>query len=106
VKKKSSGTKKATIGVVAAGAVAAAIFYFLGKKPSPPPPPPPPDKANLWGIVTDSQSSAVLSGREVSCDSYSAVTDTNGRYEILSIEPGTYGIIFTDPLGNYETLTL
>jgi hypothetical protein len=69
-------------------------------------PPPPPGMANLFGQVTDAETSQPIEGIEVSLAEYSAVTEQNGYYLIEEIAPGGYEITFNDPLGRYEILIL
>lgn len=92
--------KNIAIGVAAAGALGAAIYFFM-KNGEEPPEPPPENLATLWGIVTDAGTGARLAGIEVTCSGYFAITDGNGRYEIIEILPGTYLVTFTDPTGEY-----
>jgi len=64
---------------------------------------PPPGLATLWGIVTDADTGTPIEGIEVSLNGLTATTCVKGRYEFLNVEPGTYSLVFTDPLGRYET---
>ena len=98
------GKKKLGIGLgIGAGALA---LYALAKAEVAPPPPPPPDKATLWGIVTDTETDTSISGIAVTWNGYQATTDGNGRYELAEVEPGTYDLVFSDPLERYEPLTI
>ena len=60
-----------------------------------------PDKAMLFGQVTDIDTGAGIQGISVNCNGYSANTNTAGDYAIVNIEPGSYSVLFTDPLGRY-----
>lgn len=62
-----------------------------------------PGTAILDGQVTDAQTGAAIQGIQVSCDSYSGITEADARYRIENIPPGDYAITFTDPLSRYET---
>ena len=84
---------------IAAGtAIAALILYFLlrGRAPSP-------GTAILEGMVIDDETAAPIQGIQVACNGYGDETGANGRYSIADITPGTYTVIFTDPLAHYET---
>lgn len=70
---------------------------------TPAPPPPPPGLATLWGIVTDANTGNPIEGIDVSLGDWSATTTSDGRYEFADVEPGTYTLIFSDPLGRYQT---
>jgi hypothetical protein len=87
------------------------LFAFLGiralvKGKEEPPPPPPPDLATLWGKVQDGQTKNPVEGIQTTCNGYTAMTDMDGRFEILDITPGVYTVRFTDPLGRYEPLEI
>ena len=97
---------KAIAIIVAVIAAIVAIVAYLKKKVTPPPTPPPPDRATLWGIVTDASTGKPIGGIEAALDSFGVTTGVDGRYEFLEVEPGTYNLAFTDPLGKYEPLTL
>ena len=81
-------------------------FLFFWKKAKPSPPEPEPELATLWGVVTDASTGNTISGIEATLDSLLITTGTDGRYEFANVEPGTYSLIFTDPLGRYEPLTM
>jgi hypothetical protein len=95
--------KKMIAGAGVAGGIA--LILLLLKKGGGAPPPPP-GMANLFGQVTDAETSQPIEGIEVSLAEYSAVTETNGYYFIEEIVPGGYEVRFDDPLGRYETLIL
>ena len=66
-----------------------------------------PGTAVLHGIVTDSQTGLPVGGIVVSCDSYTGATgSSDGLYSIENIPPGTYDVLFSDPLNRYEPLTI
>lgn len=98
-------TEKGALGFFGA---LAAIFGIreLVRGREEPPPPPPPELAALWGVLLDEQTKEPLEGIQATCNGYSAMTDTGGRYEIPDIEPGVYTVTFTDPLGRYAPLTV
>jgi len=94
--------KKVLIGAAVAGA--SGLLYLLSRKGGvTPPPPPPPDKATLYGVVTDAANGQKVEGVQVSFSDYADTTDSNGYYLIENIIPGTYEVIFSDPLGRYES---
>jgi len=69
---------------------------------------PPPAVATLYGKVTDSKTGVALSGVSVGLWSgttliASDLTDSNGNYQITSITPGTYSVVFSKE--NYVTVT-
>ena len=96
---------KAIAIIVAVIAAIVAIVAYLTKKVTPPPTPPP-DRATLWGIVTDASTGKPISGIEAALDSFGVITGVDGRYEFPEVEPGTYNLVFTDPLDRYEPLTV
>lgn len=65
---------------------------------------PPPGLATLWGIVTDAETGNPIGEIDVSLNGLAVTTSSNGRYEFLELDPGTYNLVFTDPLGRYEPL--
>jgi len=93
---------KAIAIIVAVIAAIVAIVAYLKKKVTPPPP----GKAVLWGIVTDASTGKPISGIEAALDSFGVITGVDGRYEFPEVEPGTYNLVFTDPLDRYEPLTV
>lgn len=97
-KRELTKTEKGVLGLFGALAAFFGIRQLLKAAP------PEPGLAILWGIITDAETGARLAGIDVTCDSYSAITDGNGRYEIAELTPGTYTVTFTDPLGRYERL--
>jgi len=97
-------TKKQKGGAVAGVAALIAIIVALVRKAVAAPPAP--GLATLWGIVTDASTGEPISGIEATLDSLLVITETNGRYEFANVEPGEYLLVFTDPLGRYETLVL
>ena len=80
-----------------------ALLYFLFRRR---PPTPPPDKAALYGFVVDAQTGNGISGIDISLNGYAGISDNSGYYVIEDIEPGSYTLIFTDPLGRYEPVTV
>ena len=93
--------EKKKAGAVGAGiAIAAAIWFFLRSKAQEP------DKAMLYGEVTDIETGEPVKNISVLCNGYNGKTDSNGLYQILNIEPGTYSLTFNDPLGRYQELTI
>ena len=94
---------KEKVGIGALFLAILALLFFWKKKP---PEPPPEGKAILWGIVTDASTGKSITGIEAALDSMVVATGTDGRYEFANVEPGTYSLIFTDPLGRYEPLTM
>lgn len=96
--------EKKKAGAVVAAAIILALF--LCRKVKGAPPTPPPGLAVLWGHVTAAQTGDPIEGVEVACDSYFAITDSGGYYEIQDIEPGIYTLTFTDPLGRYASLVV
>jgi len=93
--------KKAGVAALIAGVIATIVAVTRGKAA---PPPPPPELASLWGIVTDAGTGSPIQAIEVFLDSWVVSTGPDGRYEFLEVEPGVYELVFTDPLGRYETL--
>jgi len=77
---------------------AGALWYFLRRKVAADP-----DKATVFGKVTDAESGAGIGGIHVACNGYAGTTNSAGDYQIINIEPGTYDLMFTDPLGRYMT---
>jgi len=69
------------------------------------PPYPPPGFATLWGIVTDAETGNPIEGIEVSSDELVVISSASGEYEFKEIEPRTYNITFSDPLGRYQRQT-
>jgi len=94
---------KEKVGIGALFLAILALLFFWKKKP---PEPPPEGKATLWGIVTDASTGSPIEGIVASLNSWSYTTGTDGRYEFPEVEPGTYSLVFTDPLGRYESLTI
>lgn len=84
----------------------AGLAFLLLRRGKAAPPPPPPDKATLWGTVKDAQTNKGINGISINCNGYIATTESNGYYALENIEPGTYTVLFSDPLGRYEPLTI
>jgi len=102
---KLTKTQKVGAGLGIFGLITA-IVAAIRAKAAPPPPPPPPGLATLWGMVTDAITGEPIKGIEITLNGWSYTTGTDGRYEFAEIEPGTYSLIFSDPLGRYEPLTI
>ena len=84
---------------IAAGtALGALLLYLLLRRRAPSP-----GTAILEGMVIDDETAAPIPGIQVACNGYGGETGANGRYGIADIPPGTYTVIFTDPLARYET---
>ena len=94
---------KEKVGIGALFLAILALLFFWKKKP---PELPPEDKATLWGMVTDASTGNPISGIKAALDSLLTTTGTDGRYEFANMEPGEYLLVFTDPLGRYEPLTM
>lgn len=84
-------------GLIIAGIIAGAVLVSLAmkSKASATPPDPETGKANLYGTVTDLSTGAKLSGVNVSLGSLQTVTDNNGYYEFLNLQPGSYTANFS-----------
>lgn len=89
--------KKAAVGAGIGIAVAVTLIWAFRARAEP-------DKAILEGTVTDIYSTEPIKDILVSCNGYTG--ETNGNYRIINIEPGTYPVTFTDPLGRYAPLTV
>ena len=104
-------SRRAKLGI--AGATAAAIVVLLAKKTGAEPPPPPPGKGNLYGLVTDEETSGPVPEVLVSLElltepplpgmPLTTLTDDNGYYEFLDRTPGDYTAQFSK--AGYETVT-
>ena len=73
----------------------AAAWYFFSRKVSADP-----NKAILFGTVTDADNGQPVKDVAVNCNGYTGKTDSQGDYNIINIEPGTYPVQFSHP--NYE----
>jgi len=97
-----TNTKKAIaiVGTVAVGV--GAVLYFTKDSAADP------DVgfATLWGTVQDSETGEKLEGINVSLGLNMITTDSNGKYEFVNVEPGSYMLVFTDPSGEYEMLEI
>ena len=62
----------------------------------------PPSTAVLYGTVTDKVTGLPIDAILVSCNGYTDTTAPDGTYRIENIMPGTYAVVFTDPLGQYD----
>lgn len=62
----------------------------------------PPLTAVLYGTVTDADTQVPIEGISVDCGGYTDTTAPDGTYRIENIPPGTYSVVFSDPLGRYE----
>ena len=62
--------------------------------------------ATLYGTVTDAETGAFIGGILVNCDGYIDTTAPDGSYRIEDIPPGIYTVVFSDPLGRYDSLTI
>lgn len=76
---------------------AGAVWLFLRRKVAADP-----NKAILFGQVVNADTLAGIQGIDVNCNGHAAKTNGGGDYQIINIPPGTYSVIFTDPLGRYE----
>ena len=76
-----------------------AYYFWKRSAGAEPPPEPEPDKATLYGVVTDAVTGQAIGGVNVDCDgpdgAYSALTASNGMYQLQNIEPGSYEVVFT-----------
>lgn len=98
---KQEEEKKALPIVVLIGlGVAGLAAWLLKRKPIDP------NKAILYGMVTDVETTVGIANINVNCDGYTAKTDSNGEYSIINIPPGTYSVTFTDPSSRYEPVTV
>ena len=79
--------------------VGAFLVWLFRKKPNP-------DLAILYGHVTDVETQQGIPNINVECNGYTGKTDASGQYSIINIEPGTYIVSFTDPQGQYESVTI
>ena len=95
-------TKKAiaVIGIATLG-VGAALYFTKDTAADPDV-----GLATLWGTVQDAETDEKLSGINVSLGLNMTTTDSNGKYEFVNIEPGSYMLVFTDPSGEYEMLEI
>jgi hypothetical protein len=59
------------------------------------PPPPPPGMGNLWGLVIDSETGDGIEGVSVILNGLGVMTDSTGRYELLELSLGDYGLTAT-----------
>lgn len=73
----------------------AAAWFFLRRRASADP-----NKAILFGTVTDLETGQGIKDVAVNCNGYTGKTDSQGDYQIINIEPGSYAVQFTHP--NYE----
>ena len=94
---------------IAAGIGLAALAGFLAWKfwPRPPEdeePLPVEGTATLRGYVTDSVTGKEIPEIDVTLNSLKDTTTFRGRYKFIDIEPISYELIFTDPLGRYASL--
>jgi hypothetical protein len=76
---------------------AGVLAYLFTRKPKPVP-----GTAVLYGKVTDVTNGNGIAGITVSCNSYTAQTNSFGDYQIANIEPGDYLVSFTDPQARYD----
>lgn len=63
-----------------------------------------PPVANLYGVVTDGETSYPLSGVKVTIDGLTTYTDASGNYGFTGLTPGSYAIEFSKD--GYETLEM
>lgn len=98
--------KKILAGIGILGALLALFISCRRKAHVAPPPPPEEGKATLWGIVSDASTNKPIDGINITLDGLLLPTGLDGRYEFANIEPSTYSLSFTDPLGRYEPLTV
>ena len=94
--------KKKEVGIAWIIALIVAAIAWMKAQAAPPEP----GLATLWGIVTDASTGNPISGIKAALDSLLTTTGTDGRYEFANMEPGEYLLVFTDPLGRYEPLTM
>jgi len=80
---------------------AGALWYFLRRKVDVDP-----ELAILYGKVTDAETAAGIKDINVNCNGYTGKTNSAGDYQIINIEPGTYDVMFTDPLGRYQAMVV
>lgn len=90
---------KIAIAIGGGIALAASLIYALRTRAEDP------DKAILFGQVIDSVTTEPIKDINVNCNGYTGKTNSTGDYRIINIEPGTYSVTFTDPLGRYEPHT-
>lgn len=91
---------RAILPIVGAGAIAALLLLLRRRVASDP------DKATLYGKVRDADTNHPIQGINVACNGYTGETNASGDYRIINIEPGTYDVLFTDPLERYEPLVV
>jgi len=97
-----TNTKKAIAILGTAAVGVGAVLYFTKDTPVDPNV----GFATLWGTVQDSETGEKLEGINVSLGLNMITTDSNGKYEFVNIEPGSYMLVFTDPSGEYEMLEI
>ena len=97
-----TNTKKAIAILGTAAVGVGAVLYFTKDSAADPDA----GLATLWGTVQDSETGAKLEGINVSLGLNMTTTDSNGRYEFVKVEPGSYMLVFTDPSGEYEMLEI
>ena len=90
----------AGIGLTALGGFLVWKFWPRGPGEEPPVP----GTATLRGYVYDKTTNQPISGIQVTMNGLSTVTTPGGFYELASVEATTYELVFSDPLGRYETL--
>lgn len=64
----------------------------------------PPPVANLYGVVTDAETSSPISGVKVTLDGQITHTDASGNYGFEGLLPGSYVVEFSKE--GYETLVM
>lgn len=83
--------QKAAVGLGVAGIIGGLVL-LTRPAGAEPPPPPAPGLANLYGKVTDATTEQEITGVSVTLNGLQTLTDTNGNYYFLDVEPGEYNI--------------
>jgi hypothetical protein len=93
--------EKTALKVLGVGAAVVGVGWLVSKAVAAPP-----GLARLWGMVTDADTGQPVSGIEVTLDGLATTTNGGGGYEFARVEPGIYSVMFTDPLGRYQSQIL
>ncbi|MBA7629995.1 hypothetical protein ES703_37503 [subsurface metagenome] len=64
----------------------------------------PPPVANLYGVVTDTETGLPIAGVKVTIDGLTTYTNADGSYGFTGLTPGSYTITFEKE--GYETVVM